>query len=93
MKQEFNLGQGVEVRGKFRDPQTKQLVDPDSVFASLRRPDGTIILLTVASDEPGIYTARGVVDVPGLWYYRMSSSDPGAAAYEGTFEVRQSAFA
>lgn len=85
-------GQGVRVRGEFRDPATNILVDPGSVNLIFRRPDGVETMVAVTRNSLGYYSGRMIVDQPGRWFWRMDSTSPGEAAKEGAFQVVRSVF-
>ena len=86
------IGQGVRVRGVFRDPATGQYVDPGTVSVVFQRPDGTEVGATVENTEEGHYSGRTVVDQSGKWHARMVSQAPGEAAREFEFTVERSRF-
>jgi len=86
------IGQGVRVRASFRSTATRELLDPGEVTIFFRDPEDLIIPVTVEHDGTGQFSGRHVVEVSGLWYWRIESAPPGEAAKEGWFRVEPTAF-
>ena len=85
-------GQGVRVRGVFRDPANGAKVDPTTVELIFKDPDGETESVSVDRIDQGRYSGMIVVDKPGKWYWRMSSDNPAQAAKEESFLVEKSKF-
>lgn len=87
MSRIYDIGDLVELKGKFTDPDTDGPVDPTDVTCVLRLPDGESETLAVAGSD-GTYTATKAVDTAGHYHYVFIGEGAHQAAEEGRFAVR-----
>lgn len=95
----YALGQGVRIRGPFRDPETHELLDPPVVKISYRVGSGPVTTKEydvddeVVRESEGIYYMDIVGDQVGVWHWRIFSEEDDIAADEGSFQILPSNFA
>lgn len=86
----FVAGNTLQLLVSFSESGT--FFTPGTVTCQVIGPTSRVILTpTVIEDSVGEYHANVVVNDPGLWSYRWSTTNP-ASAGEGTFLVRPSVF-
>lgn len=85
----FDVGDVAIMRAKFRDPESKEPVDPTAVVFRVRKPDGTGVENTNADNpEVGEYVARIPVDQSGEWWWRADGTGEVEGSGETHFRVR-----
>lgn len=95
---EYAFGQGVRIRGPFKDPITHLPVDPSVVKISYRAGSSTVTTkqfgpdAEVIKEAAGIYYMDVVANVVGTWHWRVFSEVDNIAADEGSFIVQPSNF-
>lgn len=94
----YHIGDVVRVSAEFTDADGEYL-DPTDVYFQAMKPDGTLAAdYEYGVDAEIVRTAVGrfycdvSVDTTGLWRRRWWSTGTGAAADEGKFLVKESAF-
>lgn len=85
----YDKGQAVRCECTFDVDGT--LIDPTSVTAKVKAPDGTETTPTVTNPSTGVYRAEVTADQSGTWYYRFESTG-GVSAEERFFLVSESQF-
>lgn len=88
----FVAGDGFRSVAEVRDPQTKILFDPDDIILRLKDPSGTETAITPVRLEQGIYEAKGVFNVAGIWFRQWKVSGSTEGVDEETINVSKSAF-
>ena len=99
MSNVYDIGDRVEVRGLFRDPDTWAEIDPTNVYLQIKNPAGTIATYEygvagspITRVDVGDYRAEVDITASGEWYYRFYSTGVGQAAEEQSLSVRASQF-
>ena len=87
----YDVGDRLQLECEFRD-STDILVNPGTVTASVKKPDGTTASLSTTNPSTGVFRALVTLDQEGKWYYRFVGTSPVEQASERWFEVRDSAF-
>jgi hypothetical protein len=59
-KFDFNTGSTTRLRAYFKDPDTKEPLDPSIVTFTLRAPDGVVSIFEYGTDAEVIREAEGV---------------------------------
>jgi len=95
----YPLGNTVVCEFDFRDPaNSNALVDPTTVRAAVKNPNGTITIYTYGVDVQVVKTAVGeyYVEVDanqsGTWHVRGYSTGTYKGSQEESFEVEASEF-
>lgn len=92
----YPYGTRVNVQATFRDPLTNAPVDPTTVEAHVRRPDGATTIYeypaTIARVGAGIYRIAHATDMPGEWQCRWEAGGNRVGAGERKFSIRESAW-
>lgn len=88
----YKVGATVVLSLTVTDPDTAQLVDPDTVTATVRRPDGMTSAPTVSHPSVGVYRVSVVADAEGPWRYRFVGTGAYAGVAEGAFIIDHSEF-
>lgn len=92
------MGSTVICEFEFRNPVNDALVDPSSVFAAVKNPNGTITIYTYGVDialektAVGQYLVNVNANLPGTWHYRGYSTGTYKGSNEDSFEVNASEF-
>lgn len=87
----YDVGETVELIGRFSDPDTNDPVSPAAVTVRIWRPEdaGEVAVPPVAVEDPaGTFTAEFEPDTPGRWRWRMEGSGLTIAIQVGQFQVR-----
>lgn len=87
----YDIGDVVKIFSNFK--QNGLDMDPSTITLKVVRPDATSQSYTyaggtVVKDSTGNYHVDVAPAISGTYKYRWSSSGTGAAAEEGTFQVR-----
>lgn len=85
----YNVGAAVVVWALFSDPTKGTSVDPERVTCLVKPPNRKRFGADVVNDDPGIYSARIELDVPGTWIYAFASDGEFKAREEGRLIVGQ----
>lgn len=81
----YTVGTEVEIDATFKDIEGT-LVDPTNVAASIRLPDGTVMVnLVVTRVSLGVYRTLFTPSENGLHAYRFAGTGFVEAASEGSF--------
>lgn len=86
----YDIGEDVELIGRFADPDDNSPVSPGVVTVTLYRPDTDEEVAGPAPVEgpAGTFTATFAPDAAGRWHWKMDG-DAGVVAIErGQFHVR-----
>jgi len=65
--------------------------DPTDVFIQVKRPDGSLVAVTVTNTGVGIYHAEFTVDYPGVWVVQAKGTGALVVTEESSFTVRRKA--
>lgn len=86
----FDVGDRAILKARFRDPETKEPVDPTEVVFRVRKPDGTTVeqAATDNADEVGYFTATLPIDQSGEWWWRADGTGEVEGSGETHFRVR-----
>jgi hypothetical protein len=88
----YDVGDRPKITGQFY--REGELVDPDSVAATVRDPAGMVTTLEVGTGlervSVGTYSFTIDITASGTWFYRLAGSGAHQAAAEGAFRVRPS---
>lgn len=88
----FDTSDDIELTATFSDPDTGELVDPDTVDLTVRKPDKSTVTPTVDHISLGVFraTVTPADDEYGRWHYRFHGTGDVQAAQERYFVVRKS---
>ncbi len=81
---QYLVGTRVLLAGLFTDANGNA-IDPTTVAAKIRTPDGVVSDLTVQRDGVGAYSVPFTTAAVGLHQYRFVGTGAAAAANEGAF--------
>lgn len=84
----LDVGDNADMFGRFRDPETRALVDPAAVTCKVSHPDGTTSEPSVTKVSTGVYEASIECDEDGDWAFVMLGTAPHVGAAEGEWKVR-----
>lgn len=91
----LDRGELIQTEVEFVESDGGGVVDPSSVYLSIRSPDGELVTRTydpdsgdIIRDDVGQYHATIDADQSGLWVVRWWSSGDGQSAEERRFMVR-----
>lgn len=90
----YDVGESVELIGRFKDPDTKLPESPDTVTVTIYRPVtlAEVAVPPVPVEAPaGTFTAVFAPDTPGRWRWRMEGTGGVTAIERGEFHVRPDA--
>jgi hypothetical protein len=90
----YDVGDAVRITASFSDPDTDAPVVPMTVNCRVKLPVGEVVevLMSPVDGSPGTYRGTYVAEGAGEHVYRVWTEQPYAAAAEGRFSVRASAF-
>lgn len=90
----YTAGNEIKLTCVFTVKATGAAVDPTTVTAKVRKPDGTVDDLSgsVTKTATGNYWAPYTPDAVGVYQYEWSGSGSVEAAYIGKFFVTQQPF-
>ena len=90
----YPYGSRINIQATFRNPLTSALVDPVTVTARVRRPNGPTTVYTypatITKVSAGIYRTAHTTDMPGNWHYRWEAGGTPIGAGETYFYIRDS---
>lgn len=92
----YDKGASVRVAGPFRDIETGNPIDPETVSFSYKNPAGLTITLTYGQNvelqrvNTGNYRVDIDANLSGMWHWRWFATGAGQAADQGQFYVRPS---
>lgn len=88
----FDTEDQIQLTATFSDPDTDELVNPDTVDFIVRKPDATTSTPSVTHVSLGTYrvTVTPAEDEYGRWHYRAHGTGQVQAAQERYFVVRKS---
>lgn len=87
----YDIGEDIDLIGKFTDPDTGDPVTPSSVTVTVYRPETLAVVAPppVAVEGPtGTFTAVFAPTEKGRWRWRMEGSGAATAIERGQFQVR-----
>jgi hypothetical protein len=87
----YDVGDKPKLKVTFKDPETKELVDPDVVVCTVRPPkakEADYQTPEVEKLSKGVYQAVVIIDRPGRWWYAFDGAGSHAGAEERSFNVR-----
>jgi hypothetical protein len=88
----YTVGQVIDLKAMFTDPETLQLFDPITVVFKVMGPHSSLVQTPApVRDSLGHWHAEQTLDVPGDWWWRVETTGPLGAA-ERTFPVNTSVF-
>jgi hypothetical protein len=88
----YDIGDRPVLTATFKDPESKELVDPDVVVCTVRPPDSTVaeqLTPTVEKVSTGVYRTTLSVDRAGRWWYAFDGAGDNQASQERSFTVRE----
>jgi hypothetical protein len=88
----YSVGDVVNLRVRFEDPDTDQPLVPDTVTCQVKDPDGVITTVTPDLQADDSFAAQVQATKAGGWFFRFAGTGRVQGAVEDRFSVRPTSF-
>ncbi len=94
---DFMIGDTARIPVNVTSVATSLIADPGGLLIRIKKPDGTVTVVTYGSDAAlikdsvGNYHVDQLLDQAGLWRWRWEATAPNQGVVEGALNVIKSA--